>query len=111
MNRIARTLIASAVAVGGPLALAAPAHAAPTLDSAKQAVSTRIDKRLDAIKRYETTLGSAAQVTAAHKSTLTKLLGDQRDGLTALKTKLQGETTAAGVKADAQSMVYDYRVF
>jgi hypothetical protein len=111
MNRIARTLIASAVAVGATVALAAPAHAAPTLDSAKQAVSVRIDKRLDAIKQYETTLGSAGQVTAAHKSTLTKLLGDQRDGLTALKTKLQGETTAAGVKADAQSMVYDYRVF
>ncbi|MEU7874199.1 hypothetical protein [Dactylosporangium sp. NPDC049140] len=111
MNRIARTLLAATVVVGATLAVGAPASAAPTLDQAKQAVAARIDKRLDALKQFDATIGGAKQLTAAHKDTLTKLVADQRGGLTALKTKVQGETTAAALKADAQSMVNDYRVF
>nr|BFE62642.1 hypothetical protein GCM10020063_071680 [Dactylosporangium thailandense] len=111
MHRIVKTLLASAVAAGATLALAAPAAAAPTLDQAKQAIAARIDKRLDALKQLDATIAGAGKLTAAHKDTLTKLVADQRGGLTALKTKVQGETTAAGLKADAQSMVYDYRVF
>jgi hypothetical protein len=111
MNRIARTLLASAVAAVATLAVAAPAGAAPSLDTAKQAITARIDKRLDALKQFGATLDGAGQLTAAHRTTLTKLVDDQRSGLAALKTKVQGETTAAGIKADGQSMVYDYRVF
>jgi hypothetical protein len=110
MHRIARTLPACAAAVAAALAPAAPASAAPTLDSVKRAVSARIDKRLDALQQYEATIAGAGQLSAAHKAALTELVGAQRDGLTALKTRLRGESTAAGVKADAQSMVYEYRV-
>ncbi|MFI5907370.1 hypothetical protein [Dactylosporangium sp. NPDC051541] len=111
MNRITSTVLAVAIAGAAALTLAAPAHAAPTLDSAKQAVSARIDKRLAALEQFDSTIGRAGQLTAAHKDTLTKLVADQRGGLTALKTKVQGETTAAALKADARSMVDDYRVF
>ncbi|GAA3299490.1 MULTISPECIES: hypothetical protein [Dactylosporangium] len=111
MNRMTRTALAAAVAVAAALTLAAPAQAAPTLDSAKQAVDARIDKRLAALKQYDSTIADAKQLTAAHKDTLTKLVADQRAGLTALKTKVDGETTAAALRTDAQSMVNDYRVF
>jgi hypothetical protein len=114
MNRLVRTATTLLAALAATLLAAAPAGAAPSagagLDAAKNAVAARIDKRLDALKRFESTL-NAKRLQSAHKATLAKLIADQRTGLTALRTKVQGETTAAGLKADAQSMVHDYRVF
>ncbi len=114
MNRIRRTT-ALAVAVLTCTALAAaPAVAAPSergVDAAKRAVTTRIDKRLDALKRFGTTLAEAKQVQPAHRETLTKLLADQTTGLTALRAEVQSATTREAVRADARSMVTDYRVF
>ncbi|MEV0560166.1 hypothetical protein [Dactylosporangium sp. NPDC050588] len=107
---IALTLVLAAVFVPGA-AWAEPSARAATLEGAKTAVAGRIDKRLDALKKFETNLAGAKQVQSGHRDTLTKLIADQRTGLTALRTKVQGETTAAAVKADAQSMVFDYRVF
>ncbi|MFG2036941.1 hypothetical protein [Dactylosporangium sp. NPDC048998] len=115
MNRIARTTGVLLAALAATLVTAAPAGAAPSpgagLDAAKTAVAARIDKRLDALKRFEATVNGAAQLQAGHKATLTGLIDEQRSGLTALKTKVQGEATAADVRADARSMVYDYRIF
>ncbi|MET0419743.1 MAG: hypothetical protein ABW022_27315 [Actinoplanes sp.] len=88
-------------------AVAAPAG----IDAVKQAVTERIDKRLEALKRFGTTLAEAKQVQPAHRETLTKLLADQTAGLTALRAKVQSETTRQAVRADARSMVTDYRVF
>ncbi|MET7423797.1 hypothetical protein [Dactylosporangium sp. NPDC005555] len=105
---IALTLLLTAVLVPGT---ASAEPSARPLDTAKNAVVTRIDKRLDALKKFETTLAAAKQVQPAHRDKLAKLISDQRAGLTTLKTKVQGETTAAAVKDDAQSMVFDYRVF
>jgi hypothetical protein len=109
-----RTSIIAATAVVATLVTGVPAYAADTakpLDQLKQAVVTRIDKRLDALKKFGGTLTGAERVTAAHRATLTTLLKSQTDGLTALRTKVGTETTAAAVKADAKSMVDDYRVF
>ena len=115
MNRLARTATTLLAALAATLVAAAPAGAAPSpgagLDAAKTAVAARIDKRLNALKGFESTVNAAGQLTSAHKATLTKLVDDQQAGLAALKTKVQGETTASALKADAQSMVYDYRVF
>jgi hypothetical protein len=111
---IALTLILTAVLIPATASAepsARPSVRAATLDGAKDAVASRIDKRLDALKKDETNLAAAKQVQSGHRDTLTKLIADQRAGLTALKTKVQGETTAAAVKDDAQSMVFDYRVF
>ncbi|GAA3188133.1 hypothetical protein ACFO1B_10710 [Dactylosporangium siamense] len=111
---IALTLILTAVLIPATASAepsARPSVKAATLEAAKDAVADRIDKRLDALKKFETSLAAAKQVQSGHRGTLTKLISDQRAGLTALKTKVQGETTAAAVKDDAQSMVFDYRVF
>ncbi|MFB9179149.1 hypothetical protein ACFFX1_13505 [Dactylosporangium sucinum] len=114
-----RTTTALLTALAVALVAAAPASAAPSarpsagagLDAAKRAVADRIDKRLDALEQYAGTIGTAKHLDAAHRDSLTKLVADSRSGLTALKTKVAGETTAAAVKADAHSMVNDYRVF
>ncbi|AEV89097.1 hypothetical protein ACWT_8088 [Actinoplanes sp. SE50] len=97
---------AEAAALGG-----SPAQAAKPLDVVKKAVAARIDKRLDALRKDAAALGGAKHLQAAHKQALQQLIDGQSAGLTALKSKVEGETTAAGLKADARSMVVDYRVF
>lgn len=119
MNRILRTAAALLAALACTLVVAAPADAAPSarpsagagLDAAKNTVTARIDKRLEALKRFAGSVNEAKQLQPAHRSTLTKLISDSQSGLTALRTKVLGETTTAAVKADAESMVFDYRVF
>jgi hypothetical protein len=119
-HRIAAPVLAAASALvlaAGPLT--APAAAAPSpgpgtgrsLDAAKAAVAKRVELRLTSLKNLRTTVDGAARLTAAHKSALTGIIDHAQQGLTALATKVTAETTAAGVKADAQSMVDDYRVF
>src|SRR4051812_16795393 len=110
MNRIPRTVVVGAAALAVTLVAGAPARADVAdkpLDKAKTVVTARIDKRLAALQRFDATLGKAGKVQAAHRATLDKLIDDQRAGLTALRTKVTGESTAAAVKADAQSMIND----
>ncbi|BFU46882.1 hypothetical protein [Krasilnikovia sp. MM14-A1004] len=114
MNRIPRTVVVGAAALAVTLVAGAPARADVAdkpLDKAKTVVTARIDKRLAALQRFDATLGKHGKVQAGHRATLDKLIDDQRAGLTALRTKVAGENTAAAVKADAQSMVNDFRVF
>lgn len=114
MNRISRTAVASVAALGIGLVASAPASAADTdrgVDAVKHAVTTRIDKRLAALQKFDSTLADAKQVQAAHRSTLDTLIDDQTAGLTTLRAKVQQETTRAALKTDAKAMVQDYRVF
>ena len=114
MNRILRTAALAVAALTCTALAAAPAVAAPSergVDAAQRAVTTRIDKRLDALKKFSTTLAEAKQVQPAHRETLTKLLEEQTTGLTELRRKVESETTREAVKADARRMVADYRVF
>jgi hypothetical protein len=112
MNRTLRSTVVATTALAIALVAGTPADAAAKpLDAVKKAVTERIDKRLTALKDFTTTLGRAEQVQAAHRSTLTALIGSQTTGLTALRAKVGTETTAAAVKADAKSMINDYRVF
>jgi hypothetical protein len=114
MNRILRTAVVAVAALGVALVASAPASAAATdrgVDAVKKAVTTRIDKRLAALKKFDTALAGAKQVQAAHRSTLDSLIDDQTAGLTTLRAKVQHETTRAALKTDAKAMVQDYRVF
>jgi hypothetical protein len=101
--------IGAAVLVGA----AAPAAAATedTVDGLKTAVSHRIDLRLVALNKDLTVVNDAQALTATHKSLLTTIITNDQSALTALKTKVAGETTLAALRADATSMVDDYRVF
>ena len=117
MNRITRTSLVAAAVLGLGLGVAGPAAAAPasaapkSLDVAKKAVAARIDLRLAALKKFSAALAGAKQVQSGHRATLTSLITEQTTDLTALKTKVGGETTGTAVKADAKAMVDDFRVF
>jgi hypothetical protein len=110
-----RTIIALAgvVAVAaGSLAIASPALAADKgVDAVKAAITNRINLRLTALQRDTTVIGAARNLSADHRTTLQDLVNQDTSGLTALKTKVAGETTLDALKADATSMVDDYRIF
>lgn len=114
MNRVLRTIVP--LAVGLALAVtgvASPASAAAdtTLPVHKAEITRRIDVRLAALKQFDFTINHAKHITGDHKLALHTLITSDIDGLTALKAKVAGETTREALRADAASMVNDYRVF
>nr|WP_296063454.1 hypothetical protein [uncultured Actinoplanes sp.] len=114
MNRISRTAAVATAVLGLTLVASGPATAAPSdrgVDVVQKALTTRIDKRLAALKKFDGTLAEAKQVQSAHRSTLDALIGTQTAGLTALRAKVQKDTTREALKADAKAMVAGYRVF
>ena len=104
---VAAAALVAAVAVGSP----AVADDGKGLAAAKTAVTNRINLRLTALQRDTTLIGAAKNLTADHKVALQNLIGQDTSGLTTLKGKVAAETTVEAVKADATSMVQDYRVF
>ena len=113
MKRTIIALAAAAVATVGAIAgSATPALAADRgVDAVKAAVTYRINLRLTALARDTTVIGAAKNLSADHRNTLQDLDNQDTSGLTALRTKVAGETTLAALKADATSMVDDYRIF
>jgi hypothetical protein len=114
MNRFARTAIIAGLAACTMLvAVASPAIADDTATTTKikSEITARIDLRLGALSRFEARIGTAKNLTSDHKSTLSNLIAQDRSGLTDLKAKVAGETTATALRADAKSMVDDYRIY
>ena len=111
--RFLRTTAFLGAATAVLLAAAPSAAVAATddLSTLKAAVSARIDLRLAALSKDTAAITAAKHLTDADKSTLTSLISTDTAAMNSLKTKVAGETTAAGVKADATSMVDDYRIF
>jgi hypothetical protein len=59
-----------------------------------------------------THLADAAQaLSSGHHSTVVSMLSTSTSGLAALKTKIDGDTDAATLKTDCQSIMTGYRVF
>ena len=115
-------IAAAAVTVGAALALsltAIPAQAAgrakpastANLAKEQQAVGARIDARLKTLAALQTKVAGFKDLSADHRTTLSTLLSSDVSGLTTLKGKVSSETTVEGVRADAKSMIDDYRVY
>jgi phosphotransferase system HPr-like phosphotransfer protein len=113
MRLLRTTALAAFGAATAVLLAAAPAVAAAPddLPTLRAAVTARIDLRLAALTKDTTTITAAKHLTDGDKATLTSLISADTTAMNSLKTKVAGETTAAGVKADATSMVDDYRIF
>src|SRR5947209_18478987 len=114
-TRLSAAAVGALIAVG---AAALPAQAATTgsdtaagLTKAKAAVTDGITDRLTDLAKMQTALTGYKEVPDATRATLTQLLSSDVSGLTALKTKVAGETTEAAVRADGKAMVDDYRVY
>ncbi|GIH03962.1 hypothetical protein Rhe02_20290 [Rhizocola hellebori] len=110
------TRILAAVAAVLLLAPASPAAAASAatdgaLDAAKKVTVARIDGRLATLKAEGVAVRAATRLSAGHKSTLEGILAGSTEGLNALRSKVQGETTLAAVKDDTRVMVDGYRVY
>ncbi len=100
---------APAARAGTPAATAA--DKAVGLDAAKKLTTARIDGRLAMLKASGVAVRNAARLTDAHQAALQKILDADVAGLTALREKVAAETTVEAVRADARSMVEDYRVY
>jgi hypothetical protein len=116
-TRLSAAAVGALIAVG---AVALPAQAATGatgsdsaagLAKAKAAVTDGITGRLNDLAKMQTALAGYKDVPDAARGTLTQLLSSDVSGLTALKTKVAGETTEAAVRADGKAMVDDYRVY
>jgi hypothetical protein len=106
------TAIVATAVFGG----STPAHATARADDTaltrhQKQVTARIDLRLRALERLDALLDRKKHVTDAHRSTLGDLIDADVAGLTDLRTKVAGETTTEALKADAKSMINDYRIF
>lgn len=105
------------ISVAGALVLTvAPgaSSAAPSsagLSVAKAAVDARINLRLATLGGLKIAVNGATDLASGDKSTLSDLVSSDATRLAALKTKTDAETTIAAVKADAHSMIVDYRVY
>jgi hypothetical protein len=113
-TRLSAAAVSAVFAVG---AAALPAHAATTADNgaglakAKTTVTDGITDRLTTLGKLQTALAGYKDVADAARGTLTQVIASDISGLTALKTKVAGETTEAAVRADGKAMVDDYRVY
>ena len=113
-TRLSAAVVGAVITVG---AVALPAQAATASDTAagltkaKAAVTDGITDRLTTLGKLQTALAGYKDVPDAARDTLTRVLSSDVSGLTALKTKVAGETTVAAVRADGKAMVDDYRVY
>lgn len=73
--------------------------------------NNEISRRLGTLNKLSAKITGMTKLTDADKTTLTGEITDEINGLTALKTKLDGDTTVADARADAQSIINDYRVY
>jgi hypothetical protein len=113
-----------AAAMSGALVLAAPAVAlaAPSAPAAERAATRdgsivkrraheAIERRLNTLRRLADRVRDNRRLTHDHRATLTDLINDQIEGLTALDGKIQADTDRETLLADVKSIVTDYRVY
>jgi len=81
------------------------------IDNLKHACDSAIERRLDALSSLQAKVSSNTYLTAAHKTTLLGEVSAEVSGLTALKTKIDADTSRATLVTDCRSIVDHYRVY
>jgi hypothetical protein len=71
----------------------------------------KIDGRLRQLNKLESSVESDTTLSAADKAELEQELQHQITGLTDLRSHAANDTTEADLRADAHSMIVDYRVW
>jgi hypothetical protein len=98
---LGRIIVAATAALALTAGAATPAAADVTpLEAAKRITIARIDGRLAALRIEQAAVRNAARLTDAHRHALNAIFDHDVQGLTALKTKVQGETTLEAVRAE-----------
>ena len=107
-------ILLTVASVSGASALSATNQAANTQTRIANIISKgdqEISRRLTTLGTLTSKINSATKLSASDKATLSAEVSSEVSGLTALKSKLDAETTLDGAKADAQSIYTDYRVY
>jgi hypothetical protein len=109
-------VIGLAIMPASALRAASTAPASGTADQAKVKLiinrgNSEITRRLATLNTLSGKISSAAKLNAADRNTLSSEVTTETSGLTALKTKLDADTTVADARADAQSIIDGYRVY
>ena len=104
-----RTVLVALVAVA---VTGSPAGAQQVrLDASKKLATAAITRRVLALRELSTAAKSIVRLTEADRSALTTQIQDQINGLSSLNAKIQGDNDEATVRADAQKILTDYRVY
>jgi hypothetical protein len=81
------------------------------IEAAKKAATAAVTRRVLALRELTTAARSIVRLSEADRTALTTALQDQVNGLTSLNARIQGDGDEAAVRADAQKIVNDYRVY
>ncbi len=81
------------------------------LEAAKKRAAAAITRRLLALEHLSSAANSLARLDETQRADLTAQLQVQISGLTSLNAKILGATNEATLRADAQKIVTDYRVY
>jgi len=73
--------------------------------------NNEISRRLTTLNGLSGKITSSTKLTADDQASLSGEVNDEISGLTALKTKLDADTTVADARVDAQSIITGYRVY
>ncbi|HXW33175.1 MAG TPA: hypothetical protein VEJ87_01260 [Acidimicrobiales bacterium] len=80
--------------------------------TAQQRVENELEGRVSQLEDLTNRVNASSAVTSSDKATLlSKITGIELPGIEALQTEVRGETTCVALRADAHSMVFDYRVY
>jgi hypothetical protein len=103
---------AIAIAVAAVGLTGAPAGAQQVrLEASKKVATAAITRRVLALRELSTAAKSIVRLSDADRTALTTQLQDQVNGLSSLNAKVQGDTDEATVRADANKILADYRVY
>ena len=81
------------------------------LEARKRAAIGAVTRRVLALRGRLTAAESIVQLGEDHRAALTTQLQEQINGLTGLGARIQGDYDEATLRADAQRIVTDYRVY
>jgi len=81
------------------------------IDRLKSLANKELARRIDALQKIITKINEVKRLTPAQKASLVSQVRTEIASLTALQTKIQGDTDLVTLQADTQSVIKDYRVF
>jgi hypothetical protein len=81
------------------------------LQDKKKLASAAITRRILALREITTAAKSIARLSDADRTELANQLQQQVNGLTSLNARVQGDNDEASLRADAQQVITDYRVY
>jgi hypothetical protein len=108
---------AAAPVAGGPAGAsvcsttATAARSAATAASLKAFADCEIGRRLTTLGQLSSAVGAAKSLTSSDASSLSSIISGDKTALTALKTSVDGASTAAGLRLAIVQIVSKYRIY